>query len=96
MRIKLRHVLVWAVCAIAAPETARAQTGAETVIYSFGYFPRGLDPYSSLTRDVEGNFYSTTYEGGHANMGVVFKLSASAQQTVLHSFTGGKVRIPTM
>jgi uncharacterized repeat protein (TIGR03803 family) len=48
-----------------------------------------------LARDAGGNLYGTTYFGGaYRNCdgdacGVVFKLSPSGEETVLHSFTGG-------
>jgi uncharacterized repeat protein (TIGR03803 family) len=41
-----------------------------------------------VVRDSSGNFYGTTYKGGRG-YGVVFKLSASGQETLLHNFTGG-------
>jgi uncharacterized repeat protein (TIGR03803 family) len=38
--------------------------------------------------DAAGNLYGTTYQGGSASLGVVYKVSPSGQETVLHSFTG--------
>src|SRR5690348_13520851 len=67
----------------------RAQSATETVLHTFGNFPRGANPYAALTRDASGNLYGTTYQGGQANVGVVFKLGTSGKETVLHSFTGG-------
>ena len=58
------------------------------VFYTFsgkdGSFPNG-----DLLRDSAGNFYGTAQFGGSANRGVVFKLDAKGQQTILYSFTGG-------
>jgi uncharacterized repeat protein (TIGR03803 family) len=42
-----------------------------------------------VTRDSPGNLYGTAYYGGAANVGIVYKLDTTGQQTVLHSFTGG-------
>jgi uncharacterized repeat protein (TIGR03803 family) len=91
MRIEqIQHIgLVWLAWALAATGVAYAQTATEKVILSFGNFPHGANPYAPVIRDADGNFYGTTYQGGQANAGVVYKLSASGQQTVLYSFTGG-------
>jgi uncharacterized repeat protein (TIGR03803 family) len=42
-----------------------------------------------LARDSAGNLHGTTFGGGTAGLGVVFKVNADGQETVLHSFTGG-------
>ncbi|PYT52596.1 MAG: hypothetical protein DMG43_11260, partial [Acidobacteria bacterium] len=39
--------------------------------------------------DTAGNLYGTTFVGGAFGPGTVFKLDASGNETVLHSFTGG-------
>jgi uncharacterized repeat protein (TIGR03803 family) len=67
----------------------QAQFAAEKVIHSFEDFPYGANPYGTLTRDAAGNLYGTTYQGGTADAGVVFKLDASGHYKVLHSFKGG-------
>ena len=64
------------------------RTGAETVLYSFtGKNGDGAQPHAGLIRDASGNLYGTTYIGGSADKGTVFKLDASGHETVLHSFT---------
>ena len=70
-------------------------TGAERVLYSFrGYPSDGADPRGGLIKDSAGNLYGTTSLGGttpcnpDTGCGTVFKLSASVNETVLHSFTG--------
>jgi uncharacterized repeat protein (TIGR03803 family) len=78
--------LAFLACALAA--IGHAQTPAETVILSFGNFPSGATPYGTPILDASGNLYGTTYQGGAANLGVVFKLGTSGYQ-VLYSFMGG-------
>jgi len=39
--------------------------------------PDGYMPYSSVTRDAQGNLYGTTWMGGPANEGVVYALTPS-------------------
>ena len=63
--------------------------GHETVLYNFAGPPRGANPWAGVIGDSAGNFYGTTYSGGTANAGVVYKLDTSRQETVLHTFTGG-------
>lgn len=46
----------------------------------------GMFPAGNLVSDAKGNLYGTTFAGGKENDGVVFKLSASGKETVLHSF----------
>jgi uncharacterized repeat protein (TIGR03803 family) len=86
MRIGQNCGLILLALALAASGPAQAAT--ETIIHNFATFPRGANPYAPLTGDASGNLYGTTYRGGAANVGVVFKLSKSGQ-TVLHSFAGG-------
>ena len=69
--------------------------GQETVLYSFSdsvtgnAYYGGYYPYAGLTLDGAGNFYGTTYMGGSGQEGVVYKLSPSGQESVLHSFLSG-------
>ncbi|MGC1786168.1 MAG: choice-of-anchor tandem repeat GloVer-containing protein [Terriglobales bacterium] len=68
---------------------ALAPTGNLTVLHSFcpqpnctdGYFPNG-----EMTMDAQGNLYGTTPYGGAYCCGTVFKVDASGNETVLHSF----------
>jgi len=64
-------------------------SGNETVLYSFTGGNDGCYPAGGVIRDSAGNFYGTTYNGGSADAGVVFKLDTTGNETVLHSFTGG-------
>jgi uncharacterized repeat protein (TIGR03803 family) len=63
-------------------------SGNETVLYNFGGTPDGAFPAAGLTRDAEGNFYGTTGAGGLSELGTVFKLTSTGEETVLHSFDG--------
>jgi uncharacterized repeat protein (TIGR03803 family) len=63
--------------------------GHETVLYSFTGGADGAYPYAGVIRDAAGSLYGTTYQGGAAGAGVVFKVNTAGQETVLYSFTGG-------
>jgi uncharacterized repeat protein (TIGR03803 family) len=58
------------------------------VLHTFTGVPDGAGPESGLVLDVQGNLYGTTSIGGTQNLGTVFKVNATGQNTVLHSFTG--------
>ena len=64
-------------------------SGQESVLYSFTGGADGSGPYAGVIRDSAGNLYGTTYNGGTANAGVVYRLSPAGQETVLYNFTGG-------
>ena len=79
-------------CALGATgfAPAPAQAANEIVLHNFAEgFPTGANPYSGVIRDSAGNLYGTTYAGGAANAGVVYKVNTAGHQTVLYSFTGG-------
>ncbi|HXM21704.1 MAG TPA: choice-of-anchor tandem repeat GloVer-containing protein [Terriglobales bacterium] len=75
-----------------SPPKQKGGKWTETVLYTFCSVSGCTDgqyPYAPLVRDAAGNLYGTTQYGGTSNLGVVFKLSATGTETVLHSFTGG-------
>src|ERR1035441_5074861 len=80
---------VLGLAAVAAPQ-AQAQTFA--VIYTFTGGSDGANPLAGFAIDGLGNLYGTAAYGGASGDGVVFKLSTSGQETVLHAFTGGPDR----
>jgi uncharacterized repeat protein (TIGR03803 family) len=64
-------------------------SGALTSLYSFTGGDDGANPYAGLVQGSDGNFYSTTYDGGTNGSGTVFKISAKGALTSLYSFTSG-------
>ena len=64
-------------------------SGNETVLYSFTGKGDGRSPSAGLVRDAAGNLFGTTTGGGASGFGTVFKLDATGNETVLHSFAGG-------
>ena len=78
------------------PPAKGATAWTETILYSFSG-PDGSSPQGTLRFDRSGALYGTTYTGGTAGEGTVFKLTPPAAgstawtETVLHSFdaTGG-------
>jgi uncharacterized repeat protein (TIGR03803 family) len=66
------------------------RTRVETVLHQFAGGSDGEYPeFESLLLDASGNLYGTTQMGGSSNLGTVFKVSRSHQESVLHSFAGG-------
>lgn len=65
------------------------RSGNETVLYSFTGGADGWGPSAGVIRDSAGNLYGTTQLGGASNFGVVYKLDASGNETLLYSFTDG-------
>jgi uncharacterized repeat protein (TIGR03803 family) len=63
--------------------------GQETVLYSFKGAPDGANPEAGAILDSTGNLYGTTYSGGSANAGVVYKLDTAGQESVLCLFNEG-------
>ena len=64
-------------------------SGTETVVHSFAGNPDGAKPYAGLIADTAGNLYGTTEKGGSSGRGTVFKITATGEESVLHSFAGG-------
>jgi uncharacterized repeat protein (TIGR03803 family) len=66
--------------------------GNQTVLHSFGETDTdGIEPHAGVVRDSAGNLYGTTYYGGaeYPYAGVVYKLDAAGEETILYTFTGG-------
>lgn len=60
--------------------------GTETVLYTFNDSLDGFGPMAGLVRDQAGNLYGTTATGGVYQLGSIFKIDASGNYSVLHSF----------
>jgi uncharacterized repeat protein (TIGR03803 family) len=62
-------------------------SGHESVVYSFagGFKSDGQDPDTAVVRSSNGDLYGTTFLGG-GGIGMVFKVDASGNETVLHTF----------
>ena len=63
-----------------------------SILHSFGSGTDGVNPFSGLTMDGQGNLYGTTFNGGSANFGTVFKLTPNGggwSETILHSLAAG-------
>ena len=86
-RIKRHYGLGRLVWTLATLGTAQA-TAPEIVLHNFAYQADGASPQTGVVRDPAGNLFGTTTIGGTANAGVVYKVSASGIETVLHTFTG--------
>jgi uncharacterized repeat protein (TIGR03803 family) len=82
----LAFAFVVALATIALP-TAQAQTFS--VVHNFTGGSDGGGPLNGFTFDSAGNLYGTTNAGGTLGYGIVFKMTASGVQTVLHNFAGG-------
>ncbi len=63
--------------------------GVETVLYFFSGGADGGTPAPGLAQASDGDLYGTASVGGTAQEGVVFQLTLSGVETVLHSFAGG-------
>lgn len=61
----------------------------ETVLYNFTGGTDGANPYAGVIRNSAGEIYGTTYYGGVAGYGVVYKLGRAGHEKVIYSFSGG-------
>jgi uncharacterized repeat protein (TIGR03803 family) len=69
--------------------------GKETVLHEFTSQAQGANPQGRLAADAAGNLYGTTFSGGKAGKGVVFKLihptttTGAWSEQVLYNFSPG-------
>jgi uncharacterized repeat protein (TIGR03803 family) len=68
-------------------------TNHESALYSFTGGSDGGGPAAGLIRDVVGNLYGTTSQGGVGcsglGCGTIFKINPSNGETTIYNFTGG-------
>lgn len=64
------------------------KTGKEVVLHSFTGTPDGGNPYAGMVRNKDGNLYGTTYAGGTAYDGTVFRMDRAGKESVIYSFRG--------
>jgi uncharacterized repeat protein (TIGR03803 family) len=68
--------------------------GLENIVYAFPISGKeGSQPVAGLV-DVEGVLYGTTSIGGVKNVGTVFSVTTSGEETGLHSFSAGGGKNP--
>ena len=66
-------------------------SGKETKVFSFvNALSDGDYPQTGLIQGSDGNFYGTTFAGGSAQFGTVFKLTPAGVETVLYNFPNQK------
>jgi uncharacterized repeat protein (TIGR03803 family) len=63
--------------------------GNETVLYSFKGGADGKLPEAGVVRGPAGELYGSTCFGGASNVGVVYKVDTTGNETELYAFTGG-------
>jgi len=71
------------------PITSQGAEVSVVNLHSFDTYPNGEVPYSGLVQGTNGNFYGTTFEGGPANAGVIYEVTAKGAVSTLYSFTNG-------
>jgi len=68
------------------------RSGKEKVLYRFQGGNDGENPYGGVTFDSKGDLYGTTRYGGNQgfqnNGGIVFEVTKSGKETILHHFSG--------
>ena len=63
------------------------KTGGYVSLYTFkGGTADGQSPNAGVLFDSAGNIYGTTYGGGLANAGTIYKISAGGGESILHHF----------
>ena len=68
--------------------TAAAAEHVKTLV-SFTGPPDVFLPSAGLVVGPDGNFYGTSFYGGEAGLGTVYKMTPKGEETVVYSFNGG-------
>jgi uncharacterized repeat protein (TIGR03803 family) len=86
---KMTGVLLSASVLTAGFATAVQAQKPFKVVHAFAGTPSDGDrSMADVTFDSDGNLYGTTYIGGTANQGTIFKIDVHGTETLLHSFDG--------
>jgi uncharacterized repeat protein (TIGR03803 family) len=83
-RIGLIILLFCTAAAVASP--AQVFTSLYSFCSQSGCSDGGKPLYGSLVQGPDGNFYGTTYLGGTANGGTIFKMTPAGARTTLYNF----------
>jgi uncharacterized repeat protein (TIGR03803 family) len=78
-----------ALLAVAFLVTLSMQAQTFTVLHKFAGQDAGTQPVYSVIANGNGDLYGVTVYGGSFNFGTVYRLDATGNETVLHSFLGG-------
>lgn len=68
----------------------RLTSKGESVLHNFSSGKDGFGPGGGVIFDRAGAIYGTTPDGGKGNEGVIYQVSSSGHEKILHAFTGGK------
>ena len=63
--------------------------GQQTVLHAFAGSTDGVTPSSSVILDAAGSLYGVTSGGGASDQGLLYKIDAAGDYTVVFSFAGG-------
>jgi len=86
---KLIRVAVIVVAAVAISSGSASAQLRFDLLHSFSASPAdGSNSSAPLIQGSDGNFYGTTYNGGSSAKGTVFRITATGNFMVLHSFMG--------
>ncbi len=77
----------------AIPQSVVTGTATESIVHSFGATNDGISPSAKLL-NFSGTLYGTTVYGGTHDDGMVFAITTTGSETVLHNF-GGSRTAPT-
>jgi uncharacterized repeat protein (TIGR03803 family) len=67
-----------------------SRSGKFARLYSFkGGTTDGWGPEGTVVLDQSGNLYGTTTLGGSSQNGIIWKVSPTGRETILHTFAGG-------
>lgn len=67
---------------------AVTSNGMATILHAFTGGDDGSKPQDGLAVGLDGNLYGTTYAGGSAGMGTVFRITTNGALTTLYAFAG--------